>query len=197
MGAAKSSTTAEQRATLRGANNALKPFRDLRGTMPLQNVSEYAMRGLTDKWLPLTSAGAPSRSAAAWRDRGWLIQIMAAALIALAFATASGGPGHAENAEISHRRASERLDFTNDEIKDGFLKIALTAELQLGAPAERVRKFDEPVRIFVVSKALPDRRPELAAIVADIRNHVNHLDVAVTDDRRQPISSSPWSRTAI
>jgi hypothetical protein len=122
---------------------------------------------------------------------------MAAALIALAFATASGGPGHAENAEISHRRASERLDFTNDEIKDGFLKIALTAELQLGAPAERVRKFDEPVRIFVVSKALPDRRPELAAIVADIRNHVNHLDVAVTDDRRQPISSSPWSRTAI
>ncbi|WP_074824555.1 MULTISPECIES: DUF2927 domain-containing protein [Bradyrhizobium] len=76
-----------------------------------------------------------------------------------------------------------RTDFTNDEIRDGFLKIALNAELQLGASADRVRKFDEPVRIFMVSKALPDRRPELAAIIVDIRNHVNHLDVSVTDDR--------------
>ena len=82
------------------------------------------------------------------------------------------------------RRASERTDFTNDEIKDGFFKIAFNAELQLGAPAERVRKFDEPVRIFVVSKGLPDRRPEIAAIVADIRARVNHLDVAITTDRQ-------------
>jgi hypothetical protein len=93
------------------------------------------------------------------------------------------GAANAENPDITSRRASERKDFTNDEIRDGFFKIAFNAELQIGAPAERVRKFDEPVRIFVVSKGLPDRRSEIAAIVDDIRARVNHLDVAVTNDR--------------
>jgi hypothetical protein len=110
--------------------------------------------------------------------------VMTVAAIALAGASISNGPAKAENTDISSRRASERTDFTNDEIKDGFFKIAFSAELQLGAPAERIRKFDEPVRIFVVSKGLPDRRPEIAAIVADIRARVNHLDVATTDDRQ-------------
>jgi hypothetical protein len=55
--------------------------------------------------------------------------------------------------------------------------------LQLDAPAERVRKFDEPVRIFVINSGEPDRRSEINAVVADIRSHMNHLDVAVTNDR--------------
>jgi hypothetical protein len=93
-------------------------------------------------------------------------------------------PAHAEDPDISKRRASERTEFTDDEIKDGFFKIAFRAELQFGAPAERVRKFDEPVRIFVIGNGLPNRRPQLAAIVADIRARVNHLDVALTDDRQ-------------
>lgn len=107
------------------------------------------------------------------------------ASMALVLAWFGSGSATAENAEISSRRASQRWDFTNDEIKDGFVKIALNAELQLGAPAQRIRKFDEPVRIFITGKALPDRRPELAAIIADIRNHVDHLDVAITDDRQK------------
>jgi hypothetical protein len=105
------------------------------------------------------------------------------ALIAIMLAGIGSGPANAENPDISSRRASARTDFTNDEIKDGFFKIAFSAELQLGVAAERVRKYDEPVRIFVVSEGLPDRRPEIAAIVADIRARVNHLDVAITDDR--------------
>src|SRR5260370_22943233 len=105
------------------------------------------------------------------------------ASIAIALAGIGSVPARAENPDISSRRASERTDFTNDEIKDGFFKIAFNAELQLGAPAERVRKFDEPVRIFVLNKGLPDRRPEIAAIVDDIRTRVNHLDVAITNDR--------------
>jgi len=110
--------------------------------------------------------------------------LMTLASIALALAGIGSGPANAENSEISSRRASERLDFTNDEIKDGFFKIAFKAELQVDAPVERIRKFDEPVRIFVDSKGLPDRRSEIAAIVADIRSRVDHLDVAVTDDRQ-------------
>jgi Protein of unknown function (DUF2927) len=93
-------------------------------------------------------------------------------------------PAKAENPDITSRRGSERTDFTNEEIKEGFFKIAFGAELQLDKPAERVRKFDEPVRIFVTSSGEPNRRSEIAAVVADIRAHVNHLDVAVTNDRR-------------
>ena len=104
--------------------------------------------------------------------------------LAIALAGICSDPAGAENPDISNRRASERRDFTNDEIKDGFFKIALNAELQFGAPVQRVRKFDEPIRIFVDSKGSPDRRPEIAAIIADIRAHVNHLDVAVTNDRQ-------------
>jgi hypothetical protein len=90
----------------------------------------------------------------------------------------------AEDPEISSRRAAERTDFTNDEIREGFFKIAFGAELQLDQPAGRVRKFDEPVRIFVETASGPDRRGEVAHIVDDIRTRVNHLDIAVTNDRR-------------
>jgi DUF2927 family protein len=88
-----------------------------------------------------------------------------------------------ENPEIASRRAAERLDFTNDEIRDGFFKIAFRAELQIGAPANRVRKFEEPVRIFVDSEALPDRTAQLAEVVADIRSRIQHLDIAITSNR--------------
>ena len=107
---------------------------------------------------------------------------MTAAAIAVTLAGAGNRPAHAENPDISSRRASERTEFTNDEIKDGFFKIAFRAELQVGAPAERIRKFDEPVRILVIDKALPDRRSAIAAVVADIRAHINHLDLVITSD---------------
>jgi Protein of unknown function (DUF2927) len=109
--------------------------------------------------------------------------LMSLASIALASMLIGSGPAKAENPDISSRRASERVDFTDDEIKDGFFKIAFSAELQFDARVERIRKFDEPVRIFVISKGLPDRRSEIAAVVADIRSRVSHLDVAVTNDR--------------
>jgi hypothetical protein len=95
----------------------------------------------------------------------------------------ASAPVRAENPEISSRRAAERMDFSNDEIKDGFFKIAFSAEMQIGAPADRVRKFDEPVRIFVDSKAEPDRSAEIAKVVDDIRARINHLDIAITNDR--------------
>ena len=91
---------------------------------------------------------------------------------------------HAENPNIASRRAAERTDFTNEEIREGFFKIAFGAELQLDKPVGRVRKFDEPVRIFVEATGAPERRNELANVVADIRSRVNHLDIDLTTDRR-------------
>jgi hypothetical protein len=142
--------------------------------------SQMVFHKLTDLPVPLARAVSPTSAA-----RARLIgKSVAMALAAIAFAVIGNGPANAENPDISNRRASERTDFTNDEIKDGFFKIAFSAELQLGTPVERVRKFDEPVRIFVVSKGAPDRRSEIAAIVEDIRARVNHLDVAMTNDRQ-------------
>jgi Protein of unknown function (DUF2927) len=112
-----------------------------------------------------------------------LARALSFGLIAIVAAGIGNGPAVAENPDITSRRASERKDFSNEEIKDGFFKIAFHAEMQIDAPAERVRKYDEPVRIFVISKAEPDRRPEITAIVDDIRARVNHLDVAITNDR--------------
>jgi hypothetical protein len=142
---------------------------------------------LPNSLVPLSLAGDVSPSAkgsvGGTRHIGNPI-VMAIASIALMLAGIGNGPAKAENPDISSRRASERTAFTDDEIKDGFFKIAFSAELQIGAPVERVRRYDEPVRIFVVSKGLPDRRSEITAIVADIRARVNHLDVAVTNDRQ-------------
>jgi Protein of unknown function (DUF2927) len=107
--------------------------------------------------------------------------VASATLIAVCVASV---PVRAENNDISMRRAAERTTFSDDEIKDGFFKTAFRAELQIGRQDERIRKFDEPVRVFVVNQGAPDRREEIATIVADIRAHVNHLDVAITDNRQ-------------
>jgi hypothetical protein len=109
-----------------------------------------------------------------------------AALLLAAIATllgAGNAPVHAEDSEITSRRAAERVEFSNEEIKNGFFKIAFHAEMQVGAPADRIRKFDEPVRIFIDSKSLPDRSAQLEDVIADIRARVDHLDIAITHDR--------------
>jgi hypothetical protein len=82
--------------------------------------------------------------------------MMTVAVVTIALAGAGNRPAHAENPD--------------------------RAEMQMGAPAERIRKFDEPVRILVINKGLPDRRSAIAAVVADIRARVNHLDLAITND---------------
>jgi len=129
-------------------------------------------------WVPFTSKLFGSVAAGSF-----VRKLTVMAFVSIALAGIASVPARAENHEIASRRAAERTDFTNEEIRDGFFKIAFSAELQLDAPAERVRKFDEPVRIFVISTGGPDRRSEIAAVVEDIRAHVNHLDVAVTNDR--------------
>jgi hypothetical protein len=141
-------------------------------------------RRLKNMPLPLARAvPASARGSALRMPLSCKPMAMTLAAMAIVLAVISNGPAKAENPDISSRRAAERTDLTNDEIKDGFFKIAFGAELQLGVPAQRVRKFDEPVRIFVVSKGIPDRRLEIAAIVADIHSRVNHLDVAITNER--------------
>jgi hypothetical protein len=93
-------------------------------------------------------------------------------------------PALAENSAISMRRAAERTSFSNEEIRDGLFKTAFRAELQLGRNEERIRKFDEAVRVFVDNRGAPARTTEIAAIVQDIRARIAHLDLAMTTDRK-------------
>jgi hypothetical protein len=103
-----------------------------------------------------------------------------AALLAVALLSSAA---LAEDPEVTARRATQRTSFTDAEIAEGFFKIAFGAELALAGSADRVRKFENPVRLFVDSRAEPDRRRALAAIVADIAAHIQHLDIAITEDR--------------
>src|SRR5260370_37917285 len=91
---------------------------------------------------------------------------------------------HAEDREITKRRAAERKTFTDVEIFDGFFKTAFGAELKFAGRADRVRKYDVPVRIYVDNRANPDRSAQVAAVVADIKARVANLDLAMTQDRK-------------
>jgi hypothetical protein len=104
--------------------------------------------------------------------------VIAMAAIALA---AVVGMAHAD--AIAAGRADERTAFTDAEITEGFLRIAFGAELHVGGSADRIRKYDRPVRIYIDNRAKPDRSAQLRAVVADIRARVQHLDIAVTQER--------------
>lgn len=112
----------------------------------------------------------------------------AARTIVIFFLIAVGAGGAvdlawAENAEISSRRAAQRTDFTDGEIRDGFFKVAFGAELQFGPRAERIRRFDNSVRVYIVNRGAPDRRQDVATVIADIRSRVQNLDLAITENR--------------
>jgi hypothetical protein len=96
----------------------------------------------------------------------------------------SSGAAQLRDPQISARQAAQQTSFSDQDISDGFFKIAFRGELQLDRPAERIRKFDAPVRVFIVNRGSPDRRTEIAEVVADIRAHVAHLDIAVTARRQ-------------
>jgi DUF2927 family protein len=86
----------------------------------------------------------------------------------------------AEVPGVVSRQRAERKTFTDGEIMDGFFKTAFGAEFQLAGRVDRIRKYDAPVRVFVDSNR-PDRKAQLAKVVADIGKRVQHLDIAMAD----------------
>jgi hypothetical protein len=106
-----------------------------------------------------------------------------ASAVALLLACSVATLAQTEHPEISKRRAAERKSFTDAEIADGFFKVAFGAELGLSGRANRIRKYDRPVRVYVESRARPDRRAALAAVVADIGARIANLDIALTERR--------------
>jgi hypothetical protein len=91
----------------------------------------------------------------------------------------------AENPEIAQRRAAERKTFTDAEIIDGFFRIVFGAEFHVAGGVDRIRKYETPVRVYADSRAKPDRRKQIAAVIDDIRSKVRHLDIAMVDNRKE------------
>lgn len=99
-------------------------------------------------------------------------------LVTAPFVSAGAG-----NADIETRRSAERYTFSDAEITEGFFKIAFGAEFHFGKQTDRIRKYDQPVRVFIDNRATPDRHNQLFDIIGDIRAHVKNLDIALTSNR--------------
>jgi DUF2927 family protein len=91
----------------------------------------------------------------------------------------------AENPEIAKRRAAERKTFTDAEIFKGFFATAFGAEMRIAGRVDGIRKYDGPVRVYVENSTQLDRSAQIAAIVADIKSRIEHLDIAIVADRKE------------
>lgn len=110
-------------------------------------------------------------------------RLLASFLTALTAAALLATVAHAEDPEITRLRAAEKKSFTDEQIFDGFFKVAFGAELRLAGNSDRIRKYHVPVRVHVDNRARPDRSAQVAAVVADIGKRVANLDIAITTDK--------------
>jgi len=110
-----------------------------------------------------------------------ILPVLAAALAAC-FTAAVMPAAAAEIPAIVSRQRHEKKVFTDAEIVEGFLKTAFGAEFHLAGRVDRIRKYDSPVRVFA-DGSRADRKAQLAKVVADIRAKVQHLDIAMTEDK--------------
>jgi len=103
-------------------------------------------------------------------------------IVATVAACAVAQPGAAEPTDISAHQRTEKTDFTDGQILEGFFKTAFGAEYHLAGRVDRIRKYEAPVRVYADGEGQPHRRAELARVVADIAQRVRHLDIAMTDN---------------
>jgi Protein of unknown function (DUF2927) len=109
------------------------------------------------------------------------LSVLATVLAALAPDLALPSLASAELPAIAQRQRTEKKSFTDTEIVDGFMKTAFGAEYHLAGRVDRIRKYEAPVRVFADGNR-PDRKAQLAKIVADIATKVQHLDIAMADN---------------
>jgi len=89
-------------------------------------------------------------------------------------------PARSEVPAIAARQRVEKKTFTDAEIIEGFFKTAFGAEFHLAGRVDRIRRYDGPVRVFAGGNRA-DRKAQLAKVVADIGNRIQHLDIAMAE----------------
>ena len=108
-------------------------------------------------------------------------RILAAVLAAIAYDAIVSPPAlSGEIPAIASRQRAEKKTFTDSEIIDGFFKTAFGAEYHLAGRVDRIRKYNAPVRVFADGNR-PDRKAQLAKVVADIGQRIQHLDIAMAE----------------
>jgi hypothetical protein len=105
-------------------------------------------------------------------------RILAVVLVGVA-ATGMVRTAAAEIPAIASRQHAEKKDFTDNEIIEGFFKTAFGAEYHLAGRVDRIRKYDMPVRVFADGANRADRKAQLAKVVADIGQRIQHIDIAM------------------
>jgi hypothetical protein len=105
-----------------------------------------------------------------------LLSIVAAATVLIS-------PAAAEHPLITKNRAADRATFTDAEISRGFFRIAFGAEFATAGRIDRIRKYEVPVRIYADNRGRPDRRAQVAAVVADIKSRIAGIDIAMATAR--------------
>lgn len=105
-----------------------------------------------------------------------------AAVTAAITLLATAPAGAAEATDFSATQRSEKTDFTDTQIVDGFFRTAFGAEFHMAGRVDRIRKYEAPVRVYAEGDGQAHRRAELARIVSDIAGRVEHLDIAMTDN---------------
>ncbi|MBV8924751.1 MAG: DUF2927 domain-containing protein [Bradyrhizobium sp.] len=106
----------------------------------------------------------------------WLHGLAAISLAALLWPL----PASSEIPAIAARQRVEKKSFSDAEIIEGFFKTSFGAEFQLAGRVDRIRRYDGPVRVFAGGNRA-DRKAQLARVVADIGEHVQHLDIVMVD----------------
>ena len=114
-------------------------------------------------------------------SRHLYVRVVALALAGIALQGVVVPALSAEVAAVASRQRAERKIFTDAEITDGFFKTAFGAEYHLAGRVDRIRKYDVPVRVFTGGVNRPDRRAQLAKVVADIAKRIAHLDIAMAE----------------
>jgi hypothetical protein len=109
------------------------------------------------------------------------LTIVAVVLAGLAFDAVCLPAVAGEIPAIVSRQRAEKKSFTDSEIADGFFRTAFGAEYHLAGRVDRIRKYDVPVRVYADGAGRPDRKAQLAKIVADIAQRVQHLDIAMAE----------------
>ncbi len=92
-------------------------------------------------------------------------------------------PAFADMPNIVAKQRAEKKTFTDAQIIDGFLKTAFGAEYHLAGRVDRIRKYDAPVRVFVDGNGRSDRKAQLTGVITEISRLVQHLDIAMADNR--------------
>jgi hypothetical protein len=89
-------------------------------------------------------------------------------------------PVKSEIPAIAARQRAEKKSFTDDEIVEGFFKTSFGAEFHLAGRVDRIRRYDQPVRVYARGDRA-DRKAQLANVVADIGHRIQHLDIAMAN----------------